>query len=560
MASSTEPAPSPPSALEEWKSSLGHLLIPTTAIKPATDKLDSSKGSYSQDSSIITISGAKCVSKTIHTFLFAKNEFRKQFIDGCLELSKIRHPNSVQLLGVQLQDDGTPPALIFEYFPLNLQSCLECYPSVPKHDKSCILYDVSKGLHYLHSRPLPIIHGSLNARNVLLTVSLQAKISDPIHFGAQVCDSACQPPEKTATISSDVFSYGDLIIHVLLQKPPSQLESKNSENENDDSSEVQRREKYISALGDSNQTLKEIAIKCLDNNPILRPTSASLVRNIEKLIEQPDFDNVLDMYHALEKLTLSKETIDSLTRTLQGKEVEIEALKQQMEPLRNDLTAKDECLQAQILEVDSYKQALQGKEARIRAHESGNRAKEALIKAKDREIAAKKQDVAAKESLLRSCQKRIGSLEHQVLSMRKGVDVPLSPSVSTTDPIPFSIRSVSGSSPKQLNPPEVVKADTQQVMFRKNKGRVGRNVGIFSDGFAYQDAVLRRANSMSAKDYDPVLANILARQHQRIEESEVIPEEKKEKSVPPPVRPKRPRASSLTSSELQHIMYRSSDS
>lgn len=554
MASSTEPSPSTPSALEEWTSSLGDLIIPTATIKPATDKLDSSKGSYSQDSSIITINGAKCVSKTIQTFLFARNEFRKQFVDDCLELSKIRHPNIVQLLGVQLQDDGTPPNLIFEHFPLNLQNCLEHYPSVPKHDKRCILYDVSKGLHYLHSKVLPIIHGALNARNVLLTASLQAKISDPIRFGAQAsCDSVSQPPEKTAIISSDIFCYGDLIIHVLLQKPPSQLESEKP-SESDELSEVQRRDKYLSTLGDGNSALKDIAIKCLDNNPLVRPTSTALVQDIEKLIEQSDFENVLDMHHALEKLTLSKDTIDSLNRTLQGKEVEIEALKQQMEPLRNDLTAKDECLQAQILEVDSYKQALQGKEGRIRAHESGSRAKEALIKAKDREIAAKKQDVVAKESLLRACQKRIDALEHQVLSLRKGVDIPLSPSVQ--DPIKFNSRSVTSGSPKQLNPPEVVKA-SQEVVYRKNKGRVGKNVGIFSDGYAYQDASLRRAQSMSAKDYDPVLANILARQHQRIEESE---EEKKDKPNPPPVRPKRPRASSLTSSELKHIMHRSSDS
>lgn len=560
MASSTEPPPSTPNALEEWTSCLSDLIIPNAAIKPTTDKLDRNKGSYSQESSVILINGAKYVSKTIQASLLEKDAFCKQFVDDCLELSKMRHPNTVQLFGVQLQNDETPPRLIFEHFPLSLQGCLECYPSVPKNSKSCILYDVSKGLQYLHSKPVPMIHGALIARNILLTASLQAKISDPIHFGAQPsCDSAFQPPEETATISSDVFCYGDLIIHVLLQKPLSQLEPKNNENEK--LSEVKRREKYLTALGDGNSTLKEIAIKCLDDNPLLRPTSTSLVRDVEKLTEQPEYENILDMYHALEKLTLSKETIESLNRTLQGKEVEIEALKQQMEPLKNDLSAKDECLQAQILEVDSYKQALQGKEARIRAHESGNRAKEALIKAKDREIAAKKQDVVAKEARIRACQKRIESLEHQVLFLRKGLDIPLSPSVQEPIPIPFSSRSVSNS-PKQVNPPEIVKADTQEVVFRKNKGRVGKNVGIFSDGYAYEDASLRRAKSMSAKDYDPVLANILARQHKRIEESENIPEEKdaKEKSEPPPVRPKRPRASSLTSSELQNIMYRSNDS
>ena len=557
MASTAEPAPSTVTVVEEWTNSLGDLIISTSSLEPSTEKLENSIGSYSQSSSIVKLNGTKCVSKTIQTFLFAKNEFRKQFIDGCLQLSKIRHPNLVQLLGAQLHKDGTPPALIFEYFPFNLQNCLQKYPSISKHDKYCILSGISKGLHYLHSRPSPIVHGSLNARNVMLTASLQAKISDPVRFGAEVPnsdDAAYQPPEEAPATGGDIFCFGDLIIHVLLQQIP-QLEAKKSD-EDVELSEVQRRKKYIgSPAGDSHQSFKELAIKCLDDSPMLRPTSSSLVREIEKIIApiQPEFENILDMHHALEKLTLSKETVDSLNRTIQGKEVEIEALKQQMEPLRNDLTAKDECLQAQILEVDSYKQALQGKEARIRAHESGNRAKEALIKAKDREIAAKKQDVIAKESLIRACQKRIDSLEQQVLALRKGVDVPLSPSTPIHTPKPFASRSVSGS-PTQPNAPEIVKADTHEVLYRKNRGRVGRNVGIFSDGHAYQDAVLRRASS--SKDYDPVLANILARQHQRIEEAEES--KSSDKPNPPPVRPKRPRANSLTSAELGNIMHRRS--
>lgn len=566
MASTTDPT-TIVSASEEWASSLGDLVIPDSSLNDTTEKLGAGSGSYSQSSVIVQYNGTKSVSKTVQTFLFSKNEFRKLFVDDSLQLSKLRHPNIVQLLGVQLREAGTPPALIYEYFPLDLQSCLQKYPSIPKSDKYSILLDVSRGLQYLHSRPLPITHGSLNAKNVLITASLQAKISDPVRFGAQPtisADSPYQPPEETRTLCSDIFCFGDLIIHVLLQQSPSQLESKSDDDQ--DFTQVERRKKYLCSIPDGHKPLRELAEKCLDDNSILRPTASFLVRDIQKMVAsiQPEYSNVLDMYHALEKLTLSKETIDSLNRTIQGKEVEIEALKQQMEPLRNDLTAKDECLRAQIQEVDSYKQALQGKEARIRAHESGNRAKEALIKAKDREIAAKKQDVMAKESLLRASHKRIEALELQVSALRKGVDCPPSPSVVSHE-IKSASRSVSGS-PTHSSAPEVVKGDLREVVFRKNKGRVGRNV--VSDGFAYQDAGLRRAKTMGGSDYDPVLANILARQHQRIEEAETLNENQEQKSqssdvpkaAPPPVRPKRPRSSSFTSGELQNLIQSSSES
>ena len=40
------------------------------------------------------------------------------------------------------------------------------------------LEDVASGLLYLHDRPSPVIHRDLTARNVLLTSSLVAKITD----------------------------------------------------------------------------------------------------------------------------------------------------------------------------------------------------------------------------------------------------------------------------------------------------------------------------------------------------------------------------------------------
>ena len=571
MASNADPTPPVSSVLEEWTASLQELIIPSSSLEGTSEKLGS--GSYTQ-TSVVKLSGVKCVSKTVHASVFAKDGFRTLFIDGCRKLGKLRHPNLVQFLGVQLSDAGTPPSLIFELLPLNLQSCLQKYPQFPKHEKYTLLLDVARGLQHLHNKVSPVVHGRICAKNVLLTSALQAKITDSIRFETQgmvTPNLPYQPPEGMESTSGDIFCFGDLILEVLLQKLPSPLEDKHHHEdpgETTNLSEVQRRKRFFDSIGDGLDSIKDVAVKCLDDDSSVRPSSAALVEDLDKIVvaSHPEFHNMLDMTMALGQLTLSKETIDSLNRTVQSKEVEIEALKQQIEPMQKELDAKDEVLDAQKQEVNAYKQALQSKEARIRAHESGNRAKEALIKAKDREIAAKKLDVAAKESLIRASHKRIQVLEQQVSAVKRGDGYPLSPASITSEtklPSTSSVASSDGLCP----PPKITRDDSSDVVLRKNKGRKGR--AVVSDGFAYQNSSFQRSKSMNADEFDPALANILARQHQRIEEAEnleAIQEQKTQpsqnggkskSSSPPPVRPKRARANSGVrepSPELQKIL------
>lgn len=557
----SDPRSSSSSTSEEWTAALQDLVIPSNYLGGSTKKLGS--GSYAQTEVVKFGSGNNCVRKTVFASVFAKAEFRGLFIDSCQKLNKLRHPNLVQLLGVELSETGTQPSLIFELLPLDLQSCLERYPLVPKFVKSALLLDVARGLQYLHSMKSPVIHGRVNAKNVLLTASLEAKLSDSIRFETRVAatpNGPYQPPEETPSSSGDVFCIGDLILQVLLQKLPSPLEDKSHHEDPGESavlSEVERRKKFFDSIAAGLDSFKDIALKCLEGNPSARPSSAILVEDLEKIVNsnKPEFSNMLDMIMALGQLTLSKENISSLDRTIQSKEVEIEALKQQIEPLQTDLCAKEETVEAEKQEVSAYKQALQSKEARIRAHESGNRAKEALIKAKDREIAAKKLDVAAKESLLRASHKRIEALEQQISAFKSG-DTSLISQVSSTSDTKLPPTKSAAGSDKQFLPAKTTKDDSSDVVMRQSKGRKGRM--IVSDGFAYQNATFQRSKSTSSNDVDPILANILARQHQRIEDAENLdaiheqqikestpPKNGVKFSTPPPV-PKRDRSNSFS--------------
>jgi len=90
----------------------------------------------------------------------------------------MRHPHVVQFLGLCYLDGSTLPVLVMERMDSSLDELLEGAPSLPLALKRSLLADVVRGLLYLHSRNPPVVHRDLSSKNVLLTSSLVAKISD----------------------------------------------------------------------------------------------------------------------------------------------------------------------------------------------------------------------------------------------------------------------------------------------------------------------------------------------------------------------------------------------
>ena len=93
-------------------------------------------------------------------------------------MAAIRHPNVVQFLGLCFVEESALPMLVMERLDSNLDELLEGAPGLPLALKRSLLVDVGRGLLYLHTRNPPVVHRDLSARNVLLTSSLEAKISD----------------------------------------------------------------------------------------------------------------------------------------------------------------------------------------------------------------------------------------------------------------------------------------------------------------------------------------------------------------------------------------------
>ena len=93
-------------------------------------------------------------------------------------MSSLRHPNITQFLGLCFLPGTQLPLLVMERLETSLDDLLEHMPNLPLSLKRSVLEEVTSGLLYLHDRPSPIIHRDLTSKNILLTSSLVAKITD----------------------------------------------------------------------------------------------------------------------------------------------------------------------------------------------------------------------------------------------------------------------------------------------------------------------------------------------------------------------------------------------
>ena len=182
-----------------------------------------------------------CAGKKIHEKLLdpgneGVDNIAGRYVQECQLMSHLRHPNIIQFMGVCYLPNSELPVLLMEKLNSSLDDRLETVPNIPLVLKHSMLEDVARGLLYLHKNTPQIIHRDLTAKNVLLTSSLVAKITD---FGnsrivnlqpGQLARTLSQypgtlaymPPEALSANarygpSLDVFSFGHLALFTLNQ-------------------------------------------------------------------------------------------------------------------------------------------------------------------------------------------------------------------------------------------------------------------------------------------------------------------------------------------------------
>ena len=189
----------------------------------------------------VEVNGLVCAGKKIHEILLdvgniGVRAIAAKYVQECQLMTDLRHPNIIQFLGLCFLPDCQLPLLVMEKLEGSLDDLLEIVPNILLTLKYSILEDVGRGLLYLHNHNPQIIHRDLTAKNVLLTSSLVAKITDlgnsrivNIQPGqlAQTLSrnpgtAVYMPPEAPSAAarygpSLDIFSFGHLGIFVGIQ-------------------------------------------------------------------------------------------------------------------------------------------------------------------------------------------------------------------------------------------------------------------------------------------------------------------------------------------------------
>ena len=229
------------------------------------------KGSYQGD---------PCAIKEVHEILRKapkdqRNAMRDKFENECQRSMLLRHPNIVQFLGVHRpgpepteDDDGCFPCLIMELMHCSLHDLIEQHEissaNLTIGLKLSLLRDVTRGLMYLHKHNPVIIHRDLSTKNVLVSTSMVAKISDfgsmcfvdlnPVNLEMSIAPGNPDFLPQNALVENakygtdiDIFSLACVCLHTLSEKWP----------------EADRRQECLNAI--ANENFRKFLRRCLDD-------------------------------------------------------------------------------------------------------------------------------------------------------------------------------------------------------------------------------------------------------------------------------------------------------
>ncbi|XP_064407277.1 uncharacterized protein LOC135352075 isoform X2 [Halichondria panicea] len=389
-------------------------------------------GSYGSVQEVM-INGEVYAAKKIHEVLLETDErggvanLAGNYRRECRLMARIRHPNITQFIGLCFVTGSRLPLLVMERLDSSLDDLLESTPNIPLSVTQYILVCVARGLLHLHRES--VVHRDLTARNVLLTASLRAKITD---FGnSRIVNLepgrlartltrfpgtlVYMPPEALSDRghsvygpSLDVFSFGVLQLFALTQVFPEDLLAPTYSDPNNPDhllarSEFERRGPYTALLerclaGGREHPLFGLVRECLANTPERRPTTAELLSSLEEVGREMD--------GGLLQLDIGRV---KTARTLRAKEKRIEALQREvvqkdriLERKDEQLTEKDVLLVQKDNQLEQSVALLAQKDDQLDEKDGLLVQKDGLLVQKDEEVADKDTQLARQQQILYS--------------------------------------------------------------------------------------------------------------------------------------------------------------
>ena len=246
----------------------------------------------------VKLNGSACAAKKLYDSV-REDGLKQVFLTECQLLSRLRHPNIVQFMGVTPTSEAESHrnlALVTEKLGMDLERFIRGFittpcrrgsgrSGIPLPIKFHILNNVSSGLMHLHSKSL--VHGSLSADAVLLTEDLQAKLTTfgrTQNFKELSCLAHCpgimdyMPPEALDQRPRyddklDCFSFGHLALYLLNEEYPAPVGT---------GAQLTRRMQWVSKLGVTH-LLYGLVLDCLQDLPAKRPDMASINRKLTQV-------------------------------------------------------------------------------------------------------------------------------------------------------------------------------------------------------------------------------------------------------------------------------------
>ena len=339
--------------------------------------------------------GKPCVVKEMHPFSKVVYKDGPTPLDMCIKeintLSSLRHPSIVQFLGVYFKNNSHVPIIVMERMWKNLSTILEERPNqLPLLIKTHILYDVACGLQYLHGQDIPVIHRDLNANNVLLAENLDAKIADLgqakafLNISAERLSTrpgniAHMPPEALKhnpmyDAKLDIFSFGCTVIHLVTETFPEPAQQFVQSTDDQSSflklSEVERRKELINQMTSSKHyTFQQLAIQCLQDESIKRPTASYLCSQLDKHIkvleaELPELAKQCkeDKLYLIQLVQSQGDSLENATKEFQK---EMKSLESQIWSLRKELEKQKDLTSMSESQVSRLKEEIEAKQNEI---------------------------------------------------------------------------------------------------------------------------------------------------------------------------------------------------
>ena len=383
-----------------------------------------------------------CAAKLIHETLFdptaqhqiaPQQEHRlpiKRFELECEFLSTVRHPNIVQYLGMCQDPDTGLPVLLMELMDDSLTHFLESSPQpIPYHIQVNVCHDITLALSFLHSNS--IVHRDLSSNNVLLIGNIRAKVTDfgmarlgdlnpqATHVTFTMCPGTdvYMPPEAVDdkpvyTEKIDCFSSGVIIIQILTQqfpKPGDRLITVNDPRYPQGAlklrvPEVERRQNHIREI-DPNHPLLQIALDCLKDRDIDRPSAQQL------------FDRVVALKECSEYRGTQYQITSKHDSSAKEERTHVKSLQQIIQSQLNRLDEKDKILRQETQRLERERdQAMETKEEIVRQLRQET---QQLEREKDQALVEKERQLRHVNQQLEESKQVIADFERQITELKQ---------------------------------------------------------------------------------------------------------------------------------------------